>query len=284
MGTITGNTRRTANIGSSGGSGSAVKTIYTDNDTIDDQIREVSLYGNTSSDKLIFQNLAGADIISLYGNRTIDFGTSSNYITPNFYLDSTNTVTCQMYSGSNAFAFINAVAYNFTIYNPAASGQQVNLDGQLGRIYTRGTYAGYYSYNSAGTQTITMDIQSNSDGYFVLKSGSTNKIALYAGYANYFMDSVSIGDTYTFTAKLKVKGSGSTSATTTALFENSSSVNALKIRGDNYIIQRAINAAIADADLSNNEMSAYIDEATSFLIFKVKTSTGVVKTASIGLV
>lgn len=283
MGTITGNTRRTANIGSTGGGGSAVKTIYTDNDTIDDQIREVSLYGNTSSDKLIFQNLAGTDILTLYGNRTIDLGTSSNYITPNFYLDSTNTVTFQIYSGSNAFSFINAVNFNFTIYNPAATGQQVNLDGTYGRVYTRGTYAGYYSYNSLGYETIALFIASNNDGFLGLKSANVYKTYLYAGNWNYFIDNVSIG-TINSTEKLKVQGSGSTSATTTAVFQNSSSVNALKIRDDNYLIQRAINAAIADADLANNEMSAYINEATSFLIFKVKTSTGVVKTASIGLV
>lgn len=252
--------------------------------TADAAERSYTLFGNTASDKLIFQNLAGADIISLYGNRTIDFGTSSNYITPNFYLDATNTVTFQIYSGSNYFAWINAASYTFTLFNPAATVQQVSLDGKFGQVITRGSYAGYYGYNSAGTQTITLDIQSNSDGYFVLKSGSNNKTALYAGYANYFIDSVSIGDTYTFTEKFRVKGSGSTSATTTALFQNSSLVNSLKIRDDNYLIQRAINAAIADADLANNEMSAFINEATNFLIFKVKTSTGVVKTASIALV
>ena len=200
--------------------------------TADAAERSYTLLGNTASDKLIFQNLAGTDILTLYGNRTIDFGTSSNYITPNFYLDATNTVTFQIYSGSNAFAFINAVSYNFTMYNPAATGQSVSLDGSYGRVYTRGTYAGYYSHNSAGTQTITLDIQSNSDGYFVLKSGSNNKIALYGGYANYFIDSVSIGDTYTFTEKFRVKGSGSTSATTTALFQNSSSVACLTITDD----------------------------------------------------
>jgi hypothetical protein len=85
------------------------------------------------------------------------------------------------------------------------------------------------------------------------------------------------------TAGLQVVGGGATSATTTALFQNSSSVAALKVKDDLYCIFRAKDAAIPDGDLSNNELSFYIEEATNDLHFKVKFSTGTVKSGKINL-
>lgn len=238
--------------------------------------------GSTATQNLAFLNDGGGNLLRLSGNKAIDFGSSTNNINPNFYLDSTNTATFQLYSGANAFSYINAALYTYTIYNATTPSQQVILDGGLGRIYTKGNYAGYYGYNSAGTQTIQLDIQSDNDGLLRLRSGSNFKIFFYAGNYNYFMDNVSIGDVNS-NERLKVKGSGSTSATTTALFQNSSSVSALKVKDDLYCIFRAKDAVIPDGDLANNEMSFYIEEATNDLHFKVKYSTGTVKSGKINL-
>ena len=267
MGTITGNTRRTANIGSSGGGGSAVKTIYTDNDTIDDQIREVSLYGNTSSDKLIFQNLASEDILTLYGNGSIDLRVLD--ASGIFNLFNQNRPFLRSYPTDHAMRFYDSLG-TFTLV--------ANANNQ--------TYQAFGASAGFGTNNIVLRNDSTVNSFFQMSSSGVVNIRCDSTTSNFFMQNTRIGGLYTdsFLSKFGVQGSGSTSATTTAIFQNSSSVNALKIRDDNYLIQRAINAAIADADLANNEMSAYIDEGTSFLIFKVKTSTGVVKTASIALV
>lgn len=57
-----------------------------------------------------------------------------------------------------------------------------------------------------------------------------------------------------------------------------------RLRQSGYQITKAIDAVFADASLGNSEMTHYIDEATDQLIFKVKYSTGVVKTANLLLI
>lgn len=85
-------------------------------------------------------------------------------------------------------------------------------------------------------------------------------------------------------AQLVVQGSGSTSATYGLIVQNSTPTPSFKVRDDKYIIQSANNAAIADGDLANSEMSWYIDEGGNNIIVKVKYSGGTVKTATIALV
>lgn len=344
MGSITGYTRRTANIGSGAGGGAAIKTIYTDNDIIDNQIREVSLYGNTSSDKLIFQNLAGNHVLVIKGDTNISnngcpTNSSTNSIVGGSASSVNNRNSIAWGEGAVANGAYSASFGNSTVsgYGGLAWGNGNTVNGNQGAASggSGNTASGLSSFamginnTASGTQSAALGLQSISGGlasmafgyvayasadYSAVLGGFSNTVVALANYscivggtANVVNASVlrsvilggtaitaTVNDTaYALnvaigtgspTARLEVKGSGSTSATTTALFKNSSSVANLKIRDDNYVIQRAINAAIADADLANNEMSAYIDETTSFLIFKVKTSTGVVKTASIALV
>jgi hypothetical protein len=254
--------------------------------TADAAERSYTLFGNTSSEKLIFQNLAGNDIITLYGNRNIEIGTQSGYVTEAAINLSGINGTFRMTSGSNLYSFYyDAPSFNLSIRS--ATSYKVDIFGGSGSIYTTGdTNSGYYVNKLSGATTAAL-YNNNGSNFYMNNSGGTRLINIESSNGfGHVIGGWAIGLSYSIspTARLHVQGSGSTSSTTTALFQNSSSVNSLKIRDDNYLIQRAINAAIADADLSNNEMSAYINESTSFIIFKVKTSTGVVKTASIALV
>jgi hypothetical protein len=301
--------------------------------TADAAERSYTLFGNTSSDKLIFQNLAGTDILNIYGDKKIgfltnqftDIGAGTSNIN---FGDTTTPSTIAMYFNPTANYIYSALqmycgAYKmhnvdgrgrFTWLNSFNGNADIAfyLDGGTSRIitnsYSTSVWQDGYTHSHNGNQLVTIRTENSLHGQLILYNSSAQPILLTssagtAGYlyqysngvartllyttgGNYFLDSLCTGVTILdpILAQFHVKGNGSTSSTTTALFQNSSSVNALKIRDDNYLIQRAINAAIADADLSNNEMSAYINESTSFIIFKVKTSTGVVKTASIALV
>ena len=68
MGILTGYARRTASLAGAGGG--SVDTIYTGDDTIDDIIRNVYLYGNSASDKLRFRNPNGNPILNLVGDQS----------------------------------------------------------------------------------------------------------------------------------------------------------------------------------------------------------------------
>lgn len=92
-----------------------------------------------------------------------------------------------------------------------------------------------------------------------------------------------IGVSTSPTARLHVKGSDSTSSNFAFKADDSANVNIIKGRNDGYVIQRAINAAISDGSLSNNELSFYIDESGNTLTVKVKYSGGTVKTGTVAL-
>lgn len=238
--------------------------------------------GGTASQNLQFLNSGGGNLLQLKGNNSIDFGSNTSRITPIMYLDAVGgSAGSFILNGSN-----NVKSHEFTgLYGEFNSfyAQYYATGTESMKICTRVYSPGIYMNNPSGVNCVWIDIQSQNDGLMQVKKGGVIKSSIYAGYANYFIDSVAIGDTYTLTEKFRVKGSGSTSATTTALFQNSSSVTALKIKDDGYCILKANNAAIASGDLANNEMSFYIDEGTNHCVVKVKYSSGTVKTGTFNL-
>lgn len=241
--------------------------------------------GGTASQNLQFLNSGGGNLLTLYGNKNIEFGSSSNTLTELLInLSGTNGVF-RMASGSNGYAiYYDAPAFNFSIRS--ATSYKVDIFGGTGSIVTTGdTSSGYYLNKIGGTPAAAL-YNNNGSNFYMANSAGTRLINIETvnGFGH-VVGGWAVGLAYSIvpTARLQVKGSGSTSATTTALFENSASVAALKVKDDGYCIIKANNAAIASGDLSNNEMSFYIDEGTNHCVVKVKYSSGTVKTGTFNL-
>lgn len=316
MGVITGYSRRTAAIGSGGGGG-AINTIYSASDTIIDNARTVTLKsGTTATQNFQILNSAGKKGYYFNGASQIGLLTSTfNNIGGGEFTnlnmgDATDPVAIAMHFSTAA----NKIYYALTQYvgantlhrtdargflmwynqaNNANTDIQFNLSGNGPRISTNTPstsvwqtgYAHYYN----GTTQVQIATDNNTNGYITVHKfdGTVNNIisGRRAYEATWFAEGIVLGGARyrAATPFFDVMGAGSTSATTTALFQNSSSVAALKVKDDLYCIFRAKNAAIPDGDLSNNEMSFYLEEATNDLHFKVKYSTGTVKSGKINL-
>jgi hypothetical protein len=260
--------------------------------TADAAERSYTLFGNTANDKLIFKNLAGDNILNIYGSGQIGLFSNSGSFANLTIGSASSTKTIYGYGG---MWFTGSSGSNYEAVL-SGSGEVISLN-KLSNGTTAGFVGGgndpYILQKSATICFLSYNVSANEIHYLdnrgfsqISDTGGLIQVRFSSQTSFNFLgrDFRVGGLNGTPNSKIEIIGNGSTSATTTALFQNSSSVNALKIRDDNYLIQRALNAAIADADLANNEMSAYINESTSFIIFKVKTSTGVVKTASIALV
>ena len=190
--------------------------------------------GGTASQNLQFLNSGGGNLLTLYGNKNIEFGSSSNTLTE-FLINLSGTAgTFRMASGSTAYAiYYDAPAFNFSIRS--ATSYKVDIFGGLGSIYTTGdTSSGYYLNKIGGTPAAALYNNNGSNLYMNNSSGTRLiNIETVNGFGH-VVGGWAVGLAYSIvpTARLQVKGSGSTSATTTALFENSSSVACLTIKDD----------------------------------------------------
>ncbi len=213
MGSITGYTRRTANIGSAAGGGAAIKTIYTDNDTIDNQVREVSLYGNTSSDKLIFQNLAGNDLLTLYGDKSIDLGSAAMAIENERHYFGASSGACTFYRNSATYLTIDPANYNTTFLGTASQG--IAILSNQGQIYAVGPTASFASYNIAGNKKADIGITGNGGFLSLFNSAGTYIFAIDANSAVAgIIGDFGIGAFGPYSARLDVKGIGTASGLT----------------------------------------------------------------------
>jgi hypothetical protein len=239
--------------------------------------------GGTATQNLQFLNSGGGNLLKLSGNSTIDFGVNGTGMTKNhygqnqgekyFYFGGTEFMTfdyslgyLRMFApdGTNTFA-MRASNTKFEFSGVGVDSTISLQNSSLSKCTTTARNVGLQTIYLGNTGATLIDIFAYTSGLLAINGAATG---------NYNLEV--FGSAF-------VKGSGATSATTTALFQNSSSVAALKVKDDGYCILKANNAAIASGDLANNEMSFYIDEGTNHCVVKVKYSSGTVKTGTFNL-
>ena len=123
--------------------------------------------GGTASQYLQIANNGGGNLVKYYGSNLIDFGSTTNFVKPDFYLDSTLNDQFRLFSGSSAFANFNpnTTRYSLDMANPS-TGAAISLSARFGQIAVSGrpgAAAGYYGFNSSSNQVITLDCQSDSN-------------------------------------------------------------------------------------------------------------------------
>lgn len=174
--------------------------------------------------------------------------------------------TILLSGGNNSIGPSIACSFVLGVKTPDAEIQIGRASG-TGRalIYVDSTIVSglHLSGNNTGGNAIILDTSGNTSMPGTLAVGTT--IALTA-------------------AQLHVSSAGNTSAGFAFRVDSSTVTGLLRVRNDGYVIQAALNAAIADADLANSQMSFYLNEAGNTLTVKVKYSGGTVKTGTVALV
>jgi len=253
-----------------------VNNLGNSNLTSTDDARTFTLKsGTTATQNLQFLNSAGkkgfyfdgrgkvgfltSTFDGTYGGEStnINFGDSTNKVAVGIHLDNVSGsqyYAFRMFSGANVLQNVDARGviewYNQT--NNANIDIRFGLSGNGARITTNSPstslwQVGYGHYYN-GTPQVQIATDNSTNGYLTVhkSDGSvTNIISGNRPYeATWFAQGIVLGGARyrAATPFFDVMGSGSTSATTTALFQNSSSVNTLSLRDDG-VVQLGVNGA-----------------------------------------
>ena len=221
----------------------STSSIYTANGTITDDARTVTLKsGGTASQNLQFLNSGGGNLLKLSGNKAIDFGSPTHPINPKFYLNEDVYDKFSLFNKTNANSFCDIYSSGNGFFNlkNGAGNTKISMNAGVGGVYTEtahlslsGAYSSYLIYNSIGNMVVQLLSGNTDNGTFYLNNSSgTYKVQIAVG-GSVIDTSLKVGGSFAgATAALQIVGAGSTSATTTALFQNSSGNNTLKILDD----------------------------------------------------
>ena len=219
---------------------SSAVTLYNSNSTFTAS-RTAKLSGNTSSEFLTFQTLAGNNIAKFYGDNSIDFGNSTAGRF-RFYTNAAENDNVIVYSGNTPYAYFQSANRVFLMYGTNANNY-IQLDATGGGIRSQGTAAGISLYSTTNQLAGTFSF-AGGGGWFKLLDAGVSKVEFYAPANQYYMaggcsfgyvNSGSPAAIMDVRGNSIFRGGGSTSSTFTAIFRNSSIVDLLTIRDDGQV-------------------------------------------------
>lgn len=208
--------------------------LGTANLTSSDDARTFTLKtGTTATQNLAILTGAGGNLTKWMGNGQIDMGSTSYYVQPNIYLNPASTDQFIIYRGSTGLLYLDPLSYDLAMIG--TSGQRVTIHANAGSIDARSDSSAYYLLTSAGTNRAGFILQSGASGLYMNNASGTRivNIETQNGYGT-ILGSWAVGLPHGTapSGRLHVKGPGSTSATTTALFQNSTNLAAFEVRDD----------------------------------------------------
>lgn len=216
--------------------------LATANLTSNAAVRSYTLAGTASTDYLDFLSGGGSpsSFFRLQGDKIITFGNSVAPIKRNLYYMSSASSSEFVYYRDNS-QFLSIDANNRQIYLSGGTGQ-ILMSGTTGIFSTYGDSATMLNFKANGDLRGAWGLEYGHGSAFLSTSAGARNIYMNANGWCAFNRNTSIGIDYNTnpSARLQVAGSGATSATTTALFQNSSSVNTLSLRDDG-VVQLGVN-------------------------------------------
>ena len=233
--------------------------------------------GTTSSQYFQILNSASANLFTGRGDNKVVFGSSSIGLSIDKYLN--NSVTTDTYINNVLFNRIQTNQRGEIWYNASGAGK-VQING-TGEVSLFGALTEYNIYNNSNNRAVILACSNANTGQLlILNSSGVTKTIIEVGYS-VFDSLMKIGGSYAVaTAQLQVVGGGSTSATTTALFQNSASTNIFKVLDNGNTILNLPSTVAADGDLFNNGVNFYTDGTS--LKARYKNNSGTASDLAIG--
>ena len=196
--------------------------------------------GGTSSQYLSIESTPGNSLLKLSGDKIVNFGDGSTYIKVDPY-GVTSWGILQFCASGTTYAYNVYDSGNAERFRVDTSGRVVALRGSLStyfnynssiNFWADGTNSSFHFVGTNGSNHTLYLGNESGHGYAEIKNSSgTTKTRLSGNGDSYFLNNLAVGVS-SASALLHIKGAGSTSATTTALFQNSSSSTVAQFKDD----------------------------------------------------
>jgi len=168
---------------------SSAVTLYNTDSTFS-AARTAKLSGNTSSEFLSFQTLAGVNVLKVKGDNSIDFGVSGGNFISKHYMRNGDSALYYRNDGT-LFCSFNGSAGSLSLFDAAGSGTVMSFSqaSNSGRFNLYGNDGALRVLNNAGSSASTYSYGGACYTYYVNNAGSVKASIWAQGYMSLGADS-----------------------------------------------------------------------------------------------